>query len=63
MVLKGITKIGKANTTSNTRVIRIPLDVFNDSVFPFKDNEPIKIEIVNGTVVLSKPNNDKLESS
>ena len=54
MVLFGNTKITKANTTTETRVMRIPREIFTDSAFPFKDNDILSIEIVGNKLQIAK---------
>jgi len=54
MTIEGITKVRRINTTTKSRSITIPYDVYADSTFPFEDDQKLKIKIVGEELIISK---------
>jgi hypothetical protein len=54
MAIEGYTKVRRINTTTKSRSITIPFEVYTDSTFPFEDDEKLKISIVDKKLILEK---------
>jgi hypothetical protein len=46
--------VGRVYQSGRSLVVRIPVDVVRDSTFPFKENQLVNVQIIDGELKISK---------